>query len=270
MRFPSSCGFCLIISTPRGKNWLYNWYLKGTNPNDKYISFKGISTDNPYADIEFINSCQQSFPESVFKQEFMAEFTDSGNDVFTHLDNACIRRQSTPANSSTTYYAGVDIGISKDYTVCTILDESGRVVNYYRDTGRTFDEYSRAITNLLQRYNPRNTFVEVNGVGYGLYELINKQFKVTAWTTNNENKTSGIQKIIYDLENLVLELPSKEWEPAYFNELQAYSYTMSPTGKLQFNAPSGFSDGCVMSLMLANEARHQRTIRNQIYIGKRR
>ena len=46
---------CLIISTPKSKNWFYNAYLKGSNGGSDYISFRGISTDNPHIDVDFIN-----------------------------------------------------------------------------------------------------------------------------------------------------------------------------------------------------------------------
>ena len=45
---------CLIISTPKSKNWFYNAYLKGSNGGSDYISFRGISTDNPHIDDNFI------------------------------------------------------------------------------------------------------------------------------------------------------------------------------------------------------------------------
>ena len=45
---------CFIISTPKGKNWFYNYYMRGNQDNETYISFKGNTTDNPYADQEFI------------------------------------------------------------------------------------------------------------------------------------------------------------------------------------------------------------------------
>ena len=39
---------CLIISTPRSKNWFYTTYLKGLDQGSDYISFRGISTESAY------------------------------------------------------------------------------------------------------------------------------------------------------------------------------------------------------------------------------
>ena len=70
---------CLIISTPRSKNWFYNWHLRGSFDNATYISFKGVSHDNPYVDKEFIVEQRKSLPTEIYKQEYEAEFTDAGN-----------------------------------------------------------------------------------------------------------------------------------------------------------------------------------------------
>ena len=60
---------CLIISTPKGKNWFYNYWLRGNQLNETYISFKGDSLDNPYADKEFIQEQRRSLPNDIYRQE---------------------------------------------------------------------------------------------------------------------------------------------------------------------------------------------------------
>jgi len=81
---------CLIISTPKSKNWFYSAYLKGVDQVGDYISFRGISTDNPHISQTFIDEQRKSLPSEIFKQEYMAEFSEATNDVFSNLDNVCI------------------------------------------------------------------------------------------------------------------------------------------------------------------------------------
>jgi hypothetical protein len=83
---------CLIISTPKSKNWFYTYYLKGFNEGGDYISFSGKSTDNPHISVSFIDEQRKSLPDSIFRQEYLAEFTDAGNDVFTNLENSYSRK----------------------------------------------------------------------------------------------------------------------------------------------------------------------------------
>ncbi|NBU82652.1 MAG: hypothetical protein EBS55_13500, partial [Flavobacteriaceae bacterium] len=84
---------CLIISTPRSKNWFYNWYLRGKVSNHDYISFEGISADNPFIDANFIESQRLSLPADIFKQEYEAVFSEATNDVFRNLDIICLQNE---------------------------------------------------------------------------------------------------------------------------------------------------------------------------------
>jgi hypothetical protein len=92
--------------------------------------------------------------------------------------------------------------------------------------------------------------------------------KLRDWTTNNTNKVEGIRSLIYDIQGGTLMLPSKDFFPHLYQELSAYSYRISPNGTMTFNAPSGFFDDCVMSLMLANEARTKIAFsKSKLYVG---
>jgi hypothetical protein len=56
--------------------------------------------------------------------------------------------------------------------------------------------------------------------------------------------------------------------PHLKQELNAYTYKVNQNGLITFNSPSGFHDDCVMSLMLANEAREKLLLKkSQLYIG---
>ena len=262
---------CLIISTPKGKNWFYNYYLRGSNEGGEYKSFRGYTQDNPYIDEQFIADCRASMPPSIFKQEFEAEFTDAGSDVFTNLDKICIRDEWIEPTRNNSYYGGIDTGISNDYSVCVIMDESGRVCYVHRITNQPIESVAGIFRDILKRFAVRNCNIEVNGPGVGMYELIAKDFRqATKWTTTNENKAIGIQQLIRACEEGVLELPSRTLMPDVWDEFQAYSYKTLPTGRLQFNAPSGYHDDIVMATMFANEARRNGGLnRNKLYIGNK-
>ena len=259
---------CLLISTPKGKNWFYNWYLKGLDNRDDVISFKGYATDNPFVDQQFIIEAKQSMPPSVFKQEFEAEFTDDGNDVFKNLEHVSIISRWREPQTTNRYYIGIDPALSGDYSVLSIMDDMGRVCFISRQTNTTVQSLAGEYNRIIGRYAPRSIAIETNGLGIGLYELIDSRNKVN-WKTTNDNKAKGIQKLIYDIENSEIELPSRDVMPECWDEFSAFSYSQSPTGKLVFSAPNGYHDDIVMSIMLANEQRRQGGVgRNKIYIGK--
>ena len=108
---------CLIISTPKSKNWFYNFYLRGSLDNATYISFKGVSHDNPYVSKEFIEEQRKSLPHEIYKQEYLAEFSESGNDVFTNVDNVCILNEWNNTGRGNRFYCGIDLGLRNDYSV---------------------------------------------------------------------------------------------------------------------------------------------------------
>jgi len=249
---------CLIISTPKSKNWFYTYYLKGLDVGGDYISFRGKSQDNPHIDQQFIEQQRMSLPPEIFKQEYEAEFTESGNDVFTGVDLVCNINQWNVQQANRRHYFGLDTGLSNDYSVLTIMDESGRVCKVVRDNGKSFEELSQIFIAELRRYTIHGGYVETNGIGRAMFELIQKAIKKTQpFITTNQSKNQGIRNLIYKIQNGELELPDEKLFPHLKQELQAYSYKISANGTMTFNAPSGYHDDCVMSLMFANEAREK-------------
>ena len=260
---------CLMISTPKSKNWFYSTYLKGLNEGGDYISYTGKSMENPHISAEFIAEQSKSLPRDIYLQEYEAQFSEATNDVFRGLDKVCILNGWTEPNRTAKYYYGVDTGISNDYTVLSILDETGRCVRILRFNGKSIAEAGEVISSELRKYNPRGGYVETNGVGRSLYEAINsKNYRAKAFTTTQDSKTQGVRSLMQDIEDGVLELPSKELMPEVYNELSIYTYKISANGKLSFSHPSGMNDDIVDSLWLANLARTQLAFsKGSLYVG---
>ena len=262
---------CLIISTPKSKNWFYNYFMRGNTPNSVYIAFKGISRDNPYVSKDFLIEQHKSLPKDIYYQEYLAEFTDAGNDVFTGVSDVCIINEWNGPKNGTRYFAGIDLGLSNDYSVLTIVDEMGRVSYMERVNGTSYSEITTAFIGAIKRYRISGGYCEVNGPGRPVYEVFNQnERKIQEFVTTNESKTEGIRALIYDIQEQKLELPSKELFPHLYNELNAYSYKINATGTVSFNAPSGLHDDCIMSLMLANQARRKLAFsKSKLYIGNK-
>jgi hypothetical protein len=262
---------CLIISTPKSKNWFYHYFLRGNVSSDVYISFKGVSRDNPYVNRNFLIEQQKSLPKDIYNQEYLAEFTDAGQDVFTGVEDVCILNQWNGPQRGTRYFAGIDLGLTNDYSVLTIIDEHGRVAILERINGTSYTEIGKSFSSIIRRYSISGGYVEVNGPGQPVFELLHSQEKkLKSYVTTNESKAQGIRTLIYDIQEQKLELPSKELFPHLYTELNAYTYKINATGTISFNAPSGLNDDCVMSLMLANEARTKLAFStSKLYIGNK-
>ncbi len=258
---------CLIISTPKSKNWFYKYYLKGVNDSTEYISFRGQSTDNPYIDQSFIAEQRLSLPDDIFRQEYLAEFTDAGSEVFRGVDQACTVPQYTNADKASRCFAGIDVGLSNDYSVLTILNEAGRVLLIDRIRGENISTIANRFNDILSRFRIEGGWVEENGIGAAMRDLIiPRNRRIRGFTTTQDSKTQIVRTLISDLEAGILELPSKELEPELFKELTLYTYKLSNNGKLSFSHPNGIHDDLVDSLMLANKARNE-IQSNKMYIS---
>jgi len=260
---------CLIISTPKSKNWFYEYFVRGNTSSNVYISFKGISRDNPYVSKDFLVEQHKSLPRDIYYQEYLAEFTDAGNDVFTNLDLVCMLDEWGIPNRAERYYIGVDTGITNDYSVCVIQSESGRVEKIIRTNGRTFEEIGKDIVFECRKWNIVGGFCETNGIGLAMFELLKPQIrKLMPFTTTQDSKTKGVRKLIYDIQEGKVELPSKQLMPEVFNEMSAYTFKYAANGNISFTHPNGMHDDVVDGIMLANLARNEQAFsKSKIYIG---
>lgn len=261
---------CLMISTPRGKNHFYEYYIRGQQGGDDYISHRISLSECPYVKTELIEEARKTLPQAVFDAEYNALFTDTTNDVFTTLEQNAILNGWTQPNRGAKYYAGVDVGISADYSVLTILDESGRVAFIDRVNNLSLEAISNRFISKLKQYNVVSCLVEGNGIGVGLYELIYRHVRgTTKYTTTQDSKMTAVRQLMTDMDSGIIELPNKDFFPYLYNELSAYTFKYSANGKISFSHPNGMNDDCVDSLWLANTARNnfKNSGANAIHIG---
>jgi len=261
---------CLMISTPRSKNHFYEWYIKGLDSNN-IISFKIPLTECPYVKPELIEEARKSLPESIFRQEYNAEFGEATNDVFTGVEDVCILNTWNGPRKGTRHYVGIDFGLANDYSVLTVIDEFGRVNRVERTNGSSYSEIAGAFSEIIRQFSIAGGYAEINGVGRPVFEMLHtKERKLKPFVTTNDTKNTGIRKLIYDIQQQQVELPSKELFPHLYNELTSYTYKVNASGLISFGAPNGIHDDCVMSLMLANQARTELgSATGKIYIGNR-
>ena len=243
----------LFLSTPRGRNWFYEMALRGES--DEYIqykTFKGSSFDSPYISEEELNEAKMSLPESIYRQEILAEFLEGSGEVFQAIKTICHLSFYPQHISNEKYYAGLDFGRQNDYTVLTILNSEGKMVDFYRERQKSWDIIISEVVVKLKKWKPI-TYVEVNSIGDVLFEQIKKQYaSVQPFITNNDTKQNMIEDLIMGMNESKIMLPSPELNADLYKELSVFTYEYSPrTRKVKYGAPSGFHDDCVISLALA-------------------
>ena len=246
----------LFISTPKGRNWFYNIAVRGYgDENQQYKTFHATSFDTPFITKEELEEAKLSLPDSIYRQEIMAEFIEDGGEVFSSLSSACILTSYPPQVAGEKYYGGIDFGRQNDYTVLTILNSKGEVVDFYRERQKSWDIIVSEVVSKLKRWKPV-AIAEVNSIGDVLYENIRKQYPgIQPFVTNNESKQNMIEDLIMGLNENKLVLPTNELNTDLYKELSVFTYEYSPkTRRVKYGAPSGFHDDTIISLALAYQS----------------
>ena len=246
----------LFISTPKGRNWFYELFQLGlSEDHPNYMSYTGSSYDTPYIAKEEIEDAKRTLPEAVFRQEYMAEFIEGGGEVFSDLDRNTFQKWDQGQGP---YYAGCDIARASDYTVMTVQDRTGRVVEVYRKNGTSWSQMVDEMIGIAKKWNA-SVLVEENGVGSPIFELLKSKWPNThPWITSSKSKQEIIEGLILDFNEGVVKIPSKELFPVLYHELQVFTYDYNPkTRSIRYGHPDGMNDDSVISLAISNWWRKQ-------------
>ena len=250
---------CLLVSTPAGKNHFFSWYMK-----DDVISHRITLEECPYISKTLLDEAKASLPSDIYAQEYLAQFVDSANDVFKSIDKVAFVGEYRKGGD---VYVGIDTGLSDDASVMTLISPIGRVMNVVSISQTDINTAATLFLKELQGYNVVGGYIEVNGIGRAMYDLVGpKHRRIKKFNTNQNNKTEMVRKLIGDIETMTIELPSAELCPELHREFATYTYKLSPTGKLSFGHISGGHDDYIDSLMLSNYSRVQFMERRPITI----
>lgn len=244
----------LFISTPKGKNWFYEIAMRGENEDyQQYQTYHATSYDTPFITQEELQEAKLSLPDSIYKQEILAEFIDDGGEVFGNLKANCVLNSYPSKETNEKYFAGLDVGRANDYSVLTILNSKGEVVRIYRQRQNSWNVIVSDVVRNLKEFGAR-CLIEVNGVGDPIFEQVKKQYpNVEAFITTNDSKQNMIEDLILQLNETKLSLPTQELNSDLYKELSTFTYEYSPkTRRVRYGSPAGFHDDMVMSLALAN------------------
>lgn len=260
---------CILAGTPKTRNFFYEYYQMGKSDDySNYKSYNFPSWESPYVSEEFIDEARKSLPEKIFQQEFAAEFIEDDGVVFKGLGNILINDSWPDKTRGMNVYAALDVGTKDDYSVLTLIDEIGRVLFIWRDRHLAYSDIVDKVVSLCKKWGVRDLLVESNGAGDVLFEDIKKKYsRTTPLFQTQSSKENIIRRLMSDIEDMRIELPSMKLFQPLGNELNIFQYEVTSTGKIKYSAPSGFHDDCVMSLAMANWHRTTSKKGNGIKIG---
>lgn len=242
-------GQAILISTPRGRNWFYMEFLAAQADGKYAAAWQAPSTSNPMPSIrEAAEMARLRVPEMTYRQEWLAEFVDSGG-VFRNVLNVSIGEVEEPKENAH-YVFGVDWAFSNDFTVVCVMDALTNAQVYLdRYTGMDYSLQRKRIEALAKRYPPAVIVAESNAMGRPNNEELRRMgLPVRDFVTASASKAEVIETLAGKLERGEIVLLN---DPVQIAELQAYEGERLVSGMTRYSAPDGMHDDTVIALALA-------------------
>jgi hypothetical protein len=232
-------GSAWFMSTPKGKNDFYKFFMRGQTGEEGWVSWKMPTSSNPHIDISEIWAAQRDLPELAFKQEYEAEFNDN---VANPFGLEMIRMCTGSISHEPPVAIGIDLAKSFDWTVIIGLDRFGRVCLLERFQ-RPWNETKEIIRRLP--YAPIE--IDSTGVGDPITEDIQRErSEVYSFKYTQVSKQQLMEGLAAAIHQRRLVFP----EGVITAELESFEYEMTRTG-VKYTAPPGLHDDCVNALALA-------------------
>lgn len=262
-----SDGRAFITGKPNGRNWYYDVYQKGRDPEyPQYSSHQHPSSVNPHLPESFVEEARRDLPNDVYRQEILAEFLEDSGEVFQNIRSLVTTSDDYrgPENSQgwglqdpsevpddVRCVAGWDPAKRQDYSVFTVLRLPERhVVCFERTSEEDYVSQVETIAEKLRAYNNADLWIDSNGVGDAVVDMAQRlcpgMVEGKEFTTTS--KADMVNELKITMENGDLSYPDI---PVLIDELRSFQKEKTPAGNIKYKHPEGKHDDSCDSLMLA-------------------
>ena len=242
-------GRLALISTPRGKNYFYRYYLQGQEDGIRVWSLRSPSWHNPLLSPTVLQRQASMMTARQFQIEYGAAFLDAEGQVFRTewVDRALMLRLPDDG----LVVAGVDWARYRDYTALAVLQgarDGAKLRAAYRWQGLSWAEQVSAVAAQLRLHAPVRILCDRTGVGDPLLETLQREFPHAEGVAFTQTlKQSLIENLALMLEQERLQLLP---DPDLLREL--YHFEATPTARgVRLEGASGVHDDLVIALALA-------------------
>jgi hypothetical protein len=258
----------LFISTPNGsQGFFYNLYLKAHAGEKGYSLVRGTVHDDETKTAEWIEERKKSKSDKAWRQEYMCEFLEGGASYFTGFSDIF---KDYEFNNNSNLWAGLDFSSTGDDNTILTFINSERQIKQYAIAGG-LDEKYRKISELLNNNSNKisGCYFESNSIGGVMGNEIEKMLnpalkkKIEYIYTSNTSKKEYIELLAMDIEKGSLSALKSDED--LLGEFKVFTYKLSQSKQMTFGALPGYHDDRIISLALANLARHNKSIKNRSY-----
>ena len=248
-------GRVAMSSTFNGKNWYWDWFVRGKDPENfeqiKSIKRTYLDLDDP--DVEkTVLGIKKSMTKAQFDQEFLCKPV-SADALFSDIEESVSKE--TPLEYDRVYI-GMDIGVAQDYTVLTAMTQDHHVIDIdrfnFKEEGLDATGFKQRIKDFYLKHFDKlaAAYFEVNNNDL-LFDDITadeRMYKMLPFQTTASSKPDIIRNLIKLFEDRNIKIPDYD---ILIKELYDYKGKKNPiTGNMQFSNTDGKHDDCVMSLAI--------------------
>lgn len=241
----------VIGGTPKGKGVFSELAARGNDPEQSmYKTFHYTSFDSPFDHIhQAIKDDMASMPEAVIKQEIYAEFLEDTGTVFRGIKEIANSEPKKPEPGHI-YVMGVDLAKVQDYTVISVFDRKNNHEVYQSRFNKLDWPFQKLkIIETSKHYNNSLVMIDATGIGDPIADdLLRAGVAVEPIKLTNESKKQLIEKLSIWVEQRKFNIINLPETIAEFNN---FTYDISSSGRIMYNAPAGFHDDIIISMGLA-------------------
>lgn len=251
-------GFAWIMGTPKGKNDFFKFFNKGINPDPDWKSFRFPTHANPFINKAELERLRTDMPEELYRQEILADFLESGGAVFRGL--AAMAERSRPLKllpQADGCRVGIDLAKTRDFTCLIALSPDNKVVGFDRFNQLDWTVQQQRIRAFCARYRGK-VAMDTTGLGDPIFSALTQLgLVIEPVKLTNERKKQLVQGLQLGIEDGVISIPLPGGtDPArdtasLWHELDVFTYDMTASGAIRYEAPTGEHDDCVTALYLA-------------------
>lgn len=246
----------LMISTPLFESGeFYERYTMGKNGSDFVRSYDWAKWDTsallPPEKLEYY---RQTLPPLKFRSEYLGEFITEQSFVFGNFSKNYGYSQKQPTTVGIDWATGNNE--KDDYSCLVFLDDDCKMtdIRFFKvvDPMEMVDTIAALINSLP---SIRNVTVEQNSIGEVYKSALKRKLTNKAilhtFTTTNDSKRRITEQLIQAFGAETITIMDDE---RLNEQLQHYEIESTPTGKVTYNAMSGYNDDAVMALAIAYDA----------------
>ena len=255
-------GRAVFLSTPNGRNWFYDLWRKGQQPDQtlykswKYSTIEGWrarAVETPELLAAYEREWDSIMAETSYRtlaQEYLAEFLEDEGSLWS-LSKVLrgLLRGAIPRRS---YVAGIDVAHVNDWMVTVVMEaESKQLVGLHRSRYRDWSIQKAEARSLLRQYPQVRVLVDSTGLGDPIAQDLRADFEVEDVVFTPRKKQELVENLSVALDHGYIGLPDQDETQWLLDELRSYQEIKQPSGAIRYAAPEGQHDDGVTALMLA-------------------